>query len=119
ETVERLQRSVRPQGNYRRSMTVLKTAKRLDHNVTTKSGLMVGLGESADEVKTVLHDLRNAGCDIITIGQYLQPSKQHLPVHEFVHPDVFKSYESYALSIGFSAAACGPFVRSSYQAEQV
>ena len=80
---------------------------------------MVGLGESQDDVKQVIRDLRGAGCDILTIGQYLSPSTTHLPVAERVHPDIFKSYELYALSIGFSAAACGPFVRSSYQAEQV
>jgi lipoic acid synthetase len=119
ETIERLHKPVRPQGNYRRSLTVLEMAKTFDPSVTTKSGLMVGLSESQDEVREVIRDLRAAKCDILTIGQYLQPSKTHLPVHEFVHPDVFKSYEEYALSIGFSAAACGPFVRSSYQAEQV
>ena len=119
ETVERLQTPVRPQGNYRRSMTVLEIAKRLDPSVATKSGLMVGLGETQDEVRTAIRDLRVAGCDILTIGQYLQPSKTHLPVHEYVHPDVFKSYEDFALELGFRSAACGPFVRSSYQAEKV
>ncbi|HYF51629.1 MAG TPA: lipoyl synthase [Planctomycetota bacterium] len=119
ETIERLHKPVRPQGNYRRSLKVLETVKKLDASMTTKSGLMVGLGETLDEVRAVLRDLRAAGCDILTIGQYLSPSKTHLPVAEYVHPDVFKSYEEYALSIGFTAAACGPFVRSSYQAEQV
>jgi len=119
ETIERLHAEVRPQGNYRRTLNVLDTAKRLNPALTTKSGLMVGLGESQDEVRTVLSDLRSAGCEILTVGQYLQPSKQHLPVQEYVHPDIFKAYEQFALSIGFSAAACGPFVRSSYQAEHV
>ncbi|HYG76480.1 MAG TPA: lipoyl synthase [Planctomycetota bacterium] len=119
ETVERLQKSVRPQGSYRRTMKVLETAKRLDATITTKSGLMVGLGETQDEVKQTIRDLRASGCDILTIGQYLQPSKTHLPVSEYVHPDVFKMYEEFALSVGFSNAACGPFVRSSYQAEKV
>ena len=119
ETIERLHTPVRPQGNYRRSLSVLQMAKRLDPSVTTKSGLMVGLGETQDEVLQVIRDLRAHACDILTIGQYLQPSKTHLPVAEHVHPDTFKRYEEYALSIGFSAAACGPFVRSSYQAEQV
>jgi len=119
ETVERLQTPVRPQGNYRRSMTVLEIAKRLDPTVATKSGLMVGLGETQDEVRTAIRDLRAAGCDILTIGQYLQPSKTHLPVQEYVHPDDFKSYEDFALDLGFRSAACGPFVRSSYQAEKV
>jgi len=119
ETIERLHAPVRPQGNYRRSMNVLELAKRFDAAMTTKSGLMVGLGETQDEVKQVIRDLRASGCDILTIGQYLQPSKTHLPVSEYVHPEVFKAYEEYALSLGFSNAACGPFVRSSYQAEKV
>jgi lipoic acid synthetase len=119
ETIERLHVPVRPQGNYRRSLSVLAMAKRIDGSATTKSGLMVGLGETQDEVRATLADLRGSGCEILTIGQYLRPSQAHLPVAEFVHPDVFKAYEQYALSLGFSAAACGPFVRSSYQAEQV
>lgn len=119
ETIERLHPPVRPQGNYRRSLKVLETAKRFAPSIKTKSGLMVGLGETQDEVCAVIGDLRSAGCNILTIGQYLQPSITHLPVVEHVHPDVFKKYEDHALSIGFSAAACGPFVRSSYQAEQV
>jgi len=119
ETTEALHKPVRPQGNYRRTLKVLETVKRLDATMTTKSGLMVGLGESQDDVKQVIRDLRGAGCDILTIGQYLSPSTTHLPVAERVHPDIFKTYELFALSIGFSAAACGPFVRSSYQAEQV
>jgi lipoic acid synthetase len=119
ETVERMQKPVRPQGSYTRTLKTLSTAKKLDASVTTKSGLMVGLGEAQDEVRQAIRDLRGAGCDILTIGQYLSPSTTHLKVVEHVHPDVFKSYEEFALSIGFSAAACGPFVRSSYQAEQV
>jgi lipoic acid synthetase len=119
ETVERLYPSVRPQGDYRRALAVLATAKRLKPELTTKSGLMVGLGESADEVRAAVRDLRNAGCDILTIGQYLAPSAAHVPVARFVPPEEFKSYEEHATSLGFSAAACGPFVRSSYQAEQV
>lgn len=119
ETVERLQTTVRPQGSYRRSMQVLETAKRLDPAIATKSGLMVGLGEMQEEVRAAIRDLRASGCDILTIGQYLQPSKTHLAVREYVHPDVFKSYEDFALDLGFRSAACGPFVRSSYQAEKV
>ena len=94
-------------------------AKEIAPEVTTKSGMMAGLGETSEEVTHVIADLRSIGCDILTIGQYLQPSKTHLPVNEYVHPDIFKSYEEYAFSIGFRAAACGPFVRSSYQAEAV
>ncbi|MGD0091888.1 MAG: hypothetical protein ABSE73_18390, partial [Planctomycetota bacterium] len=135
ETVARLYPSVRPQGDYRRALKVLETAKRgltpisgsseigclspLGAGITTKSGLMVGLGETQDEVRAGLRDLHAVNCDIVTIGQYLQPSKAHHPVLEFVRPEVFKGYEEYALSLGFSAAACGPFVRSSYQAERV
>lgn len=119
ETIERLHPPVRPQGNYRRTLDVLRAVKRLDPGMTTKSGLMVGLGETPDEVLRVLDDLRAAEVDILTVGQYLRPSPEHLPVAEFVHPDTFKRYETYARSIGFKSAACGPFVRSSYQAEQV
>ena len=119
ETTEKLHCEVRPQGNYRRTLNVLKLAKEIAPDVTTKSGMMAGLGETSGEVRTVIADLRAAGCDILTIGQYLQPSKTHLPVKEYVHPNTFKSHEEYALSIGFRAAACGPFVRSSYQAEAV
>ncbi|MCZ7644831.1 MAG: lipoyl synthase [Planctomycetota bacterium] len=119
ETVERLHPPVRPQGDYRRSLRVLSLVKRLDPALPTKSGLMVGLGERFDEVRVTLDELREAGCEILTVGQYLRPSPEHLPVAEFVTPDTFRRYEEYALSIGFKAAACGPFVRSSYQAEQV
>jgi lipoic acid synthetase len=119
ETTEALHREVRPQGNYRRTLNVLSLAKQIAPEITTKSGMMAGLGETREDVKTVIADLRNAGCEILTVGQYLQPSKTHLPVREYVHPDVFADYEEYALSIGFRAAACGPFVRSSYQAEAV
>jgi lipoyl synthase len=119
ETVERLYPQVRPQAIYRRSLQVLETVRRLDGKLATKSGLMVGLGETQDEVRACLRDLRSAGCQMLTVGQYLQPSKNHLPVREFVPPDVFKSYERFALELGFAAAACGPFVRSSYQAEQL
>ena len=119
ETTEALHEKVRPQGNYRRTLNVLKQAKELAPKVSTKSGMMAGLGESRDETLQVIRDLRQAGCEILTIGQYLQPSKTHLPVQEYVHPDTFKSFEQFALSIGFKAAACGPFVRSSYQADAV
>lgn len=119
ETVERLYPAVRPQGDYRRALRVLETARRLGPALTTKSGLMVGLGETADEVRAALGELREVGCDIVTIGQYLQPSSAHLAVAEFVQPEVFRRYEEFASSLGFRAAACGPFVRSSYQAEQV
>ena len=119
ETIERLHTPVRPQGSYRRSLEVLRKVKQLQLDATTKSGLMVGLGETVDEVKATVRDLRTVGCEILTVGQYLRPSAAHLPVAEYVHPDMFKEYERYALALGFKAAACGPFVRSSYQAEHV
>ncbi len=119
ETVERLHPPVRPQGNYRRTLNVLEIARRLDSAVITKSGLMVGLGETEEEVRTALRDLRSVDCGILTIGQYLRPSKMQLPVAEYIKPDVFKAYADYALQLGFSSAASGPFVRSSYHAEQV
>ncbi|MCY3023792.1 MAG: lipoyl synthase [Planctomycetota bacterium] len=119
ETVERLYGPVRPQGDYRRALKVLETARRVEPSLTTKSGLMAGLGETQDEVRGAIRDLRGVGCDILTIGQYLRPSAAHLPVAEYVPLDVFESYEQYALGLGFRAAACGPFVRSSYHAEAV
>jgi len=119
ETIERLQRSVRPQGDYRRSLSVLRKVKDQVPQMTTKSGLMVGLGETNEEVRICMNDLREAGCDILTIGQYLRPSKTHLPVAEYVTPETFEAYQKYAMEIGFKNAACGPFVRSSYQAESV
>ena len=119
ETVARLQPLIRPQADYRRSLEVLRKAKQFAPALATKSGLMVGLGETPDEVRATLDDLRGAGCEILTVGQYLSPSQEHYPVAEFVRPEVFDSYREYALKIGFRAAACGPFVRSSYLAEQV
>ncbi len=119
ETIERLQRSVRPQGDYRRSLSVLRKVKDLAPEMTTKSGLMVGLGEIHQEVRACMNDLVESGCDILTVGQYLRPSPTHLPVAEFVTPATFEAYQKYALKIGFKNAACGPFVRSSYQAESV
>jgi len=119
ETIERLHGPVRPQGDYRRSLRVLETVKRLAPAMTTKSGLMVGLGETREEVLQALRDLHSHGCEVLTVGQYLRPSPEHLPVAEYVTPARFKEYEEFALALGFKAAACGPFVRSSYQAEQV
>lgn len=119
ETIERLHPPVRPQGDYRRSLKVLAMAKAIAPAVATKSGLMAGLGETPEEVLATLDDLRAAGCEILTIGQYLRPSPHHLPVAEYVRPETFARYEKHALALGFRSAACGPFVRSSYQAEQV
>lgn len=116
ETVERLHTLVRPQAKYARTMSVLKTVKDLDSRIYTKSGLMLGLGETKDEVIKTLKDLREIGVDAVTIGQYLRPTMRHLPVVEFIHPDVFKSYEAIGDELGFAFVASGPFIRSSYNA---
>ena len=117
ETVPRLYPSVRPEADYRRSLHLLRQVREFDLSIPTKSGLMLGLGENADEIQTTLRDLRNAGCGILTLGQYLQPTKQHLPVERFVHPEEFENWRNIALEMGFSEAASGPFVRSSYRAK--
>lgn len=116
ETVPRLYKTVRPQAEYERSLRLLRWFK--EAGLLTKSGLMVGLGETKQEVFAVLDDLRKYGCDIVTIGQYLQPSKKHLPVDRYVNPDEFKEYEIYAKSIGFLDVVASPLVRSSYHADR-
>lgn len=116
ETVPSLYGQVRPDAQYSRSLELLARVKEIDSSVYTKSGLMLGLGEEEDEVMQVLKDLRRSGCDFLTMGQYLRPSKEHLAVKKYVSPDTFKKYEEAALSMGFKAAACAPFVRSSYNA---
>ncbi|HEX6972739.1 MAG TPA: lipoyl synthase [Limnochordia bacterium] len=116
ETVPRLHRKVRPRFRYRRSLEVLAESKRRAPEVFTKSNLMVGLGESPAEVEEVMADLRAVDCDFLTIGQYLRPSEHHLPVVEYVHPDVFERYKARAEAMGFRHVAAGPFVRSSYDA---
>lgn len=117
ETVERLQRRVRDaRANYEQSMHVLKTAKE-SHGVYTKSSIMIGLGETEDEVKQTMRDLKSVGVDILTLGQYLQPTPKHLPVHEFVPPETFEEYRKYGEEVvGFKYVASGPLVRSSYRA---
>ena len=119
ETVQRLYRRVRPQAQYRRSLQVLHFAKRHRPDVLTKSGLMVGLGESPDEVQELLRDVIGANVDVATIGQYLQPTRRNLSVAEYVTPLQFDSYRDYGLSIGFKMVFSGPLVRSSYMAERV
>lgn len=119
ETVPRLYRRVRPQANYRRSLEVLSRVKSYRPAMTTKSGLMVGLGETAEEIHQVLVDLREAGVDIVTIGQYLQPARRNLPVVEYVRPEQFEDYRRFGLALGFRHVFSGPFVRSSYMADQV
>lgn len=116
ETVERLQTVVRPQAKYARTLGVLRTVKELDSRIHTKSGLMLGLGETPDEVVQTLTDLREVGVDAVTIGQYLRPTMHHLPVVEYIHPDEFKRYEAIGEKLGFAFVASGPFIRSSYNA---
>ncbi len=119
ETVPRLYRRVRPQGDYQRSLELLKRTKDQAPWLYTKSGIMVGLGETSDEVKAVLEDLRNVNCDIVTIGQYLQPTSKHLKVEEFISLAQFNSWREYGESIGFLQVVSTPLTRSSYHAEQV
>lgn len=118
ETVPRLYPEVRPQAVYERSLRLLEKVKEMNPQMHTKSGIMVGLGEKYSEVLEVFNDLRNAGCDFLTVGQYLAPSKAHHPVVEYIHPDIFADYREKALKMGFKAVASGPLVRSSYHAEQ-
>ncbi|MFA6977307.1 MAG: lipoyl synthase [Mesotoga sp.] len=116
ETVPSLYVSVRPGATYERSIGLLRRVKEIDSSIITKSGIMVGLGEDEDEVKSVIDDLIGAGCRMLTIGQYLQPSHKHLPVVEYITPEQFESYRIFALERGFSFVASGPLVRSSYHA---
>jgi len=118
ETVPRLYKRARPGGDYAHSLRLLQEFKKLHPAVPTKSGLMVGLGETDEEILAVLRDLRAHGVDMLTIGQYLQPSPHHLPVERYVHPEVFKEYENQAASMGFKHAAVGAMVRSSYHADR-
>jgi len=117
ETVKRLTREVRVQARYERSMEVLAYLKK-GGIAKTKSGLMLGMGETEEEIMETLHDLRNTGVEILTMGQYLQPTRKHLLVHRYVHPDEFAKYKELALSIGFTYVESGPLVRSSYHAEK-
>lgn len=119
ETVPRLYDYVRPGGRFTRSLAVLAGAKRLDPTIVTKSGLMLGLGERRDEVIEVLRRLRDEGCEIVTIGQYLQPKREKLDVVEYVPPRIFDEYRVIGEQLGFRAVFSGPFVRSSYMADVV
>jgi lipoic acid synthetase len=116
ETVPRLYRTVRPQANYERTLKVLAAAKELDADSTTKTGIMVGLGETKDEIIQVMRDWNAHHVDILTIGQYLRPTPLHLPIYRYVHPDEFQEYKDIALEIGFKWVESGPLVRSSYHA---
>jgi lipoic acid synthetase len=119
ETVGRLYRRVRPQANYRQSLEVLAFARKYRPEVLTKSGLMAGLGETEEEVQVVLRDLRDAGTEVVTIGQYLQPTLRNMEVAEYVPPERYERWKEYGLAIGFRMVFAGPFVRSSYMAEMV
>lgn len=119
ETVPRLYSTVRPSADYNRSIGILRLAKELSPVTKTKSGLMLGLGESLDEVREVLKDLRVAGCDFLTVGQYMRPSKENLPVVEYVEPEIFERLKNESLRMGFEFVASGPFVRSSMNAEEM
>ncbi|MFQ3611102.1 MAG: lipoyl synthase [Fimbriimonadales bacterium] len=116
ETVERLQTIVRPQARYDRSLTVLRKVKELNPAIYTKSGIMLGLGETREEIIQTMRDLRDVGVDALTIGQYLRPTQRHLPVQDYVHPDQFKEYQQIGEEMGFLFVASGPFIRSSYNA---
>lgn len=116
ETVSRLYRRVRPQARYERSLEQIKRTKEM--GLRTKSGIMLGLSETLDEVKEIMQDLLNHGCDVLTLGQYLQPTKMHLPVDEFVTPERFQTYQEIGESMGFDYVESGPLVRSSYHSER-
>ncbi len=116
ETIARLYDTIRPEANYQQTLTLIQRVKKTAPNIKTKSGIMVGLGETPEEVKKVLRDLHAHGCEMLTVGQYLAPSREHAEVVEYVTPEQFKAYEAYAKSLGFVHVSSGPFVRSSYHA---
>ncbi len=116
ETVPRLYKEIRPMAIYERSLNVLRQVKEMDDTILTKSGMMMGLGEKEEEVIEVMKDLRDVGCDFLTLGQYLRPSEKHYPVMEYVTPETFERYRIKAEELGFKFIASGPFVRSSYKA---
>jgi lipoic acid synthetase len=116
ETVPRLYPRVRPGALYTRSLALLSRVKRRKAHLPTKSGLMLGLGESDPEIRAALHDLVEAGCGLLTLGQYLQPTPAHLPVDRYLEPEAFDGWRRFALELGFSDVASGPLVRSSYEA---
>lgn len=119
ETAPSLYKEVRPMAVYERSLELLAKVKKMDNSILTKSGFMLGLGETEEDVISILKDLKEIECDIITIGQYLAPSSKHHPVIDYIHPDTFKKYENIALDMGFKHVSSGPLVRSSYYAEKV
>ena len=116
ETVPRLYKKIRPQALYERSLSLLCKVYDSGTGIPLKSGLMLGLGEKKEEVLRTLEDLLRTGCSILTMGQYLQPTKKHIPVEEFIRPEAFAQWEKKAMEMGFAKVLCGPFVRSSYKA---
>lgn len=119
ETIPRLYPEIRPKANYQKSLKVLEIVKRINNNILTKSGLMLGLGESSREVEMVMDDLRKINCNILTLGQYLAPTIKHYPIKAFISPEIFKEYKKIALKKGFSYVASGPWIRSSYWADKI
>jgi lipoic acid synthetase len=119
ETIPHLYKKVRPKANYNRSLNLLKVVKELDRDMLTKSGMMLGLGETEEELIAVMGDLRNVECDLLTLGQYLSPSENHLPVARFVTPEEFENMVATAKAMGFRGVASAPLVRSSYRAEEL
>ncbi|MGB3637007.1 MAG: lipoyl synthase [Rivularia sp. (in: cyanobacteria)] len=119
ETVPRLYKRTRPQGDYQRTLELLKISRQIAPWIYTKSGIMVGLGETDEEIREVMQDLRAVDCDILTIGQYLQPTQKHLNVDNFIHPEQFAAWKKYGEEIGFLQVVSSPLTRSSYHAEQV
>jgi lipoic acid synthetase len=119
ETVPRLYKRVRPQADYKMSLNLFDVVKKKYPDIITKSGIMVGLGEERDEVISVMRDLRSVGCDVLTIGQYLMPTKKNLPVIEYIEPEVFDYYKREGEKMGFKSVESGPFVRSSYNARML
>ena len=118
ETVPRIFRMVRPKGSYERSILLLKHAREIFPEIPTKSGIMVGLGETWDELRETMEDLREVGCELLTIGQYLRPTKVHFPLKKFYHPTEFDALKEMGENLGFRFVASGPLVRSSYKAEE-
>jgi lipoic acid synthetase len=119
ETIPRLYRNVRPQGNYQRTLELLQRSRQISPGIYTKSGIMVGLGETDTEIRQVMEDLRSVDCDILTIGQYLQPSQKHLQVSDFITPSQFANWQAFGEELGFLQVVSSPLTRSSYHAEQV
>ena len=118
ETVRRVFPKVRPKGDYDLSLELLRRVKEINPRMPSKSGMMVGIGETKDEIFTTMQDLRESGCDLLTIGQYLRPSKRHHPLIRYYHPDEFKEFAQEGLKLGFKHVASGPLVRSSYHADE-